>query len=141
MNDVIISIKSTQGLGDDTNSIEFTTLGQIAEKNGKIYLFYNEGENFESDNVKTTIKIDSENTVSLKRSGDVQSRLQIQKGKRINCFYSIPQGELVLGIYGENVINELSTSGGRLIMNYTVDVENDLISRNCVEIIVKEVNR
>lgn len=141
MNDVIISIKSTQGLGDDTNSIEFTTLGQIAEKNGKIYLFYNEGENFESDNVKTTIKIDSENTISLKRSGDIQSRLQIQKGKRINCFYSIPQGELVLGIYGENVINELSASGGRLIMNYTVDVENDLISRNCVEILVKEVNK
>ncbi|MBQ2933184.1 MAG: DUF1934 family protein, partial [Clostridia bacterium] len=52
---------------------------------------------------------------------------------------STVQGELVLGIFGEEITNSLNDNGGFLSMTYTIDVENSLLSRNKVEIKVREV--
>ena len=40
---------------------------------------------------------------------------------------------------GENVKDEMTASGGRLYMSYTIDVNYGMLSRNSVEIKVKEV--
>jgi hypothetical protein len=44
-----------------------------------------------------------------------------------------------MGIFGENVREDLSQSGGSLFMSYTIDVNYGMLSRNQVEIKVKEV--
>ena len=140
MKDVLIDIKGTQGIGDDTDTIELTTVGQMAEKNGKYYLFYNENDAIGKSNVKTTLKAEGENRITLSRSGGLESKLVIEKGRRSKCFYSTVQGELVIGIFGEEIINSLNDDGGTLSMTYTIDVENNLLSKNKVEIKVREVN-
>ena len=45
----------------------------------------------------------------------------------------------MLGIFGENITNDLNKNGGDLSMCYTIDIENAFISRNTVEISIKEV--
>lgn len=139
MKDVLIDIKGSQGIGDDVDTIELTTVGQLAEKNGKLYLFYNENDAIGSANVKTMLKAEGDNRITLSRSGALESKLVIEKGRRSKCFYATVQGELVLGIFGEEIINTLNENGGFLSMTYTIDVENSLLSRNKVEIKVREV--
>ncbi|MBQ2237466.1 MAG: DUF1934 domain-containing protein [Clostridia bacterium] len=138
--DVLISIKGIQGIDGDTDTIEFKTTGRYGVKNGGYYMSYEENELMGAKGIKTILHVKEDDTVVLQRSGAMQSRLIVQKGKRNACFYSTPQGELMIGIFGENVENSLKENGGRLSMCYTIDSNLQLISRNEVEILVKEVN-
>ncbi len=138
MKDVLINIKGSQSNDTDSDVIEFTTLGKLAERDGKYMLVYEENKTVEGSTVKTTLKADN-NRITLNRSGAIESRLIIENGRRNKCFYSIPQGEIVLGIFGEYIKNNLNDKGGKLEMGYTVDIDNGLISKNIIEISVKEV--
>lgn len=137
--DVIISIKGIQGIDDQTDTIEFTTEGRFGINDGKYYLSYDEGQMMENYDVKTKIFVNSPESLVLQRSGSIKSRMEIEKGKRNSCFYSTPVGDLCIGIYGESLDVNLNESGGSLNMVYTIDSDLRLVSRNEVEITVKEV--
>lgn len=137
--DVIISIKGVQGIDDQTDTIEFTTEGRFGIKDGKYFLSYDEGQMFENCRVKTKIFINSPESVVLQRKGSIESRMEIEKGKRNSCFYVTSIGELCIGIYGEALDINLNESGGKLNMVYTIDSDLRPVSRNEVKITVKEV--
>lgn len=139
MKDVVIKIKGTQGIDDSTDVIELTTLGRLGEKNGVLMLSYEEGGAPGEDAVKTRMLIKNSDTVELRRSGSMNSRLIVQRGVRHNCFYNTQFGEMVIGIFGEKIENKLTQNGGSLFMSYTIDSNLQLVSRNIVEINVKEV--
>lgn len=139
--DVIISIKTEQTVGDSTDTIEFTTDGRFGIKDGSYFISYEESRLLEVDgDVKTTLYIKPDNSVVMQRNGAYSSRMVIEKGVRNNCFYVTPMGELSLGIFGEKVKTAFSESGGSIDMNYTIDTNLQLLSRNSVNISVKEVN-
>lgn len=139
--DVIISIKTEQTVGDSTDTIEFTTDGRFGIKDGSYFISYEESRLLEVDgDVKTTLYIKPDNSVIMQRNGAYSSRMVIEKGVRNNCFYVTPMGELSLGIFGEKVKTAFSESGGSIDMNYTIDTNLQLLSRNSVNISVKEVN-
>ena len=137
MKDVIINIKGRQGLGDELDTIELTTDGRFGEKNGSYYMTYDESAMLGLENVKTALYIKPGYSVILQRSGDVESRLVVEEGKRSTCYYNTPQGELLIGIFGESVKTELNSGGGKIHMKYTIDSNLNLISRNTVDISVK----
>lgn len=137
MKDVIINIKGRQGIGDELDTIELTTDGRFGVKNGSYYMTYDESAMLGLENVKTSLYIKPGNSVILQRSGDVESRLVVEEGKRSTCYYNTPQGELLIGIFGESVKTELNSHGGKIHMKYTIDSNLNLISRNTVDISVK----
>lgn len=139
MKDVLINIKSTQGIENDTDTIEFTTLGRFGYSESGYMMSYDEGELLGVKGVKTVLRVKNDDSVVLRRYGELKSRLTVQKGIRNTCFYSTPQGDIIMGIFGESVNNKLSESGGSFSMSYTIDSNLKLISRNLVEISVKEV--
>ncbi len=128
-------------MGAQKDVIEFTTEGTLQKTEDGFALCYEEGEMMGERSVRTTLTACGQNDVILERSGDMSSRLVIQSGVRNNCFYSTPQGELTLGIYGKTVENRLSDKGGTLKMEYTIDTNLQPISENTVEISVKEVDK
>ncbi len=138
MKNVIINIKGTQGFENDSDVVELTTYGTLQQRDGRFLIAYEEKEE-PNGVIKTLVKAEGNQRVVMKRSGQIESNLTVEKGKRNRCFYAIPQGNLVLGIFGESIVNTLSDNGGRLKMSYTIDIENGLVSRNTVEISVKEV--
>ena len=139
--DVIISIKTEQTVGDSTDTIEFTTDGRFGIKDGSYFISYEESKLLEVDgDVKTTLYIKSDDSVVMQRNGAYSSRMVIEKGVRNNCFYVTPMGELSLGIFGEKVKTNFSEKGGSINMNYTINTNLQLLSRNSVNISVKEVN-
>ncbi len=137
--DVKIDITGIQESGEDSDKIEFTTDGRFGEKDGKYFLSYDEGQMFESANVRTKIFINPDNSVVLQRSGDINTRMEIREGERTSCFYSTAVGDICIGLYGEMIENKLNASGGSLKMIYTIDSSLQFISRNEVSINIKEV--
>ncbi|MBR4073592.1 MAG: DUF1934 domain-containing protein [Clostridia bacterium] len=140
MKNVLIKITGTQGLGEETDSVELTTEGKMGIKDGKFLLTYDESELLGVKGIKTSLMIKDDDTVILQRSGGYASRLVVQKGVRNSCFYSTPHGDLSIGIFGEAVSNNLTVDGGTVNMSYTIDSNLQLISRNTVEISVRGVN-
>lgn len=138
MNEFIIEIKGTQGIDEQSDIIELSTVGTLSEKDGKFLITYEENKTLENKSVRTKVLTEQDKVIML-RSGGIDSRMVIEKGKRNTCFYAIPQGELVLGVFGESIENNLSLNGGRLSMSYTIDIDNSLISQNTVEISVRKV--
>ena len=139
MKEVLIRITGTQGIDDDTDSVELTTVGRLGVKDGQFLITYDESEMMGVKGIKTSLMIKEDNTVVLKRTGAYQSRLIVQQGVRNSCFYSTPHGDLFIGIFGECVEHNLSGGGGTINMSYTIDSNLQLISRNTVKINIKEV--
>lgn len=139
LSEKLIEIKSVTVDGEgNSDVIEMTTVGKYGVKNGKVLMLYDDSASLGAQGVKTTLHADSK-TVVLKRSGALESRLEIEKGERHQCHYSTVAGDLAIGIFGELLDNRLDSNGGRLTMSYTIDVNSELLTRNNVEITVKEV--
>ena len=138
MKDVIIKIKGTQGsdLGD-AEVIEFTTEGKMEITDEGVVLYYDEGQMMGLGRVNTRLKALGGGTVVLEREGELNSRLIIKQDRRTSCFYSIPQGELTLGIYGKTVDVNLNETGGTVKLEYAIDTDMKPLSNNIVEIEVK----
>ncbi|MBR4123454.1 MAG: DUF1934 domain-containing protein [Clostridia bacterium] len=139
--DVLIDIKGTQGIDGSTDTIEFTSEGRFGMNDGEFFISYDEGQMFEeSVNVKTRILIKKDKTVALERKGAINSKMLIEEGKRNSCFYNTPIGDLVISIFGEKIEYDLTENGGNLNLQYTIDSDMKMISRNQVNISVREVN-
>lgn len=141
MKDVLISIKGTQGVDGNNDVVELTTVGKMGFKDGMVMLSYEESEIIGAKGIKTLLRVKNSDTVILQRTGPVQSRLTIQKGVRNSCFYSTQFGDMMIGIFGETVECNIRPDGGTVKMAYTIDSNLQLVSRNVVEISVKEVEQ
>ena len=136
MKALIVKIKSTQGLGKEKEVVEFWAEGKIREENENIIISYLDNSVIEGAKVKTELTISGEDSITLERSGEISSKLIIEKGVRNNCFYSVPEGSLILGIYGKEIKNTLKDLTGNIKMIYTLDADMHPISENIVEISV-----
>ena len=139
--DVVIKIITEQTVDSDTDQIEFTTDARYGFKDGSYFVSYDESRLLDVDGeVKTTLFVKPDNSIVLQRKGAYNSRMVIEKGIRNNCFYQTPHGELSLGIFGEKVFSELDNNGGKISMKYTIDTGSQMLSRNKVNISIREVN-
>ena len=135
----IIEVKSktVNNFGEE-DVMEIKTVGKYGIKNGKTYISYDEGGALGVDGVTTILKAQDDRVI-LSRTGALESRLDIEKGERHQCHYSTIYGDLFIGIFGEILDNKLKENGGKLFMSYTIDINCEFMSRNDVEITVKEV--
>ena len=139
--DVLISIKGEQIIDGSADTIEFITDGRFGIKDGKYFLSYDDSQMLDTnETVKTYIHIDSEDSLILQRKGKINSKMVIQKNTRNSCIYDTTQGRLVIGIFGEELKLDLNDNGGEIQMSYVIDSDLRLISRNKVNITIKEVN-
>ena len=137
MKRVIIKIRGTQGLGEDKDTIEFATEGTLRQAGDDFVLCYFDGAVMENQRIKTKLTACGQKSITLERTGAIKSKLYIENGVRNNCFYSVPEGSLTLGIYGKEIENTLNENGGKIKMVYTLDTDLKLLSENSVEISVQ----
>ena len=75
----------------------------------------------------------------MTREGNYTSELIIEQDKRHNCYYSTPFGDFMMGIYAKRVDSNMKSDGGTLSLEYTLDFNSDLASKNQLTINVKEI--
>lgn len=140
MKAVLIEIKGTQQYAEqDSDVTTFTTVGTLSAKDGVYMLSYDESEMIGAKGVKTELTIEDGTKMTLARTGGMESRMTVEKGRRHNCLYNTPHGDFVIGIYGDAIKVDMNSDGGSIYMSYTIDVNSGLLSKNIMEIKVKEI--
>lgn len=135
----MITVIGVQEVDGEKDSIEVITEGDLAEKNGHTYISYREYNEDDPKRYSTNlIKIEEDKKVTVIRKGEIESRLILEEGKRNQCYYRTIAGNLMIGIYTESIKINLNKKGGNLNLKYSIDFNNDFISRNELKIKVKE---
>ena len=72
------------------------------------------------------------------RSGAFNSEMIMEPGKRYICVYSTPAGNINMGIFTQRLESLMSQGGGLLKFEYSLDVNGGYVSRNILEIEIKQ---
>lgn len=134
----IFVISSEITADGDTSNIELTTTGSYSMINGRWVLLYDEMSEDKTTVIKTIVKADNK-SVTITRNGEGSSKLIMTEGERNMCHYRTQFGDILMGVYCNEVNNDLNNSGGIISMSYTLDVNATVLSDNKVTIKIREV--
>lgn len=104
----------------ERQAVEITTQGTY-EWTGEGYAIRFEELFDEGVRSMTTIRSRRDGCVTVVHRGDITTELTVELGKRHNCHYVTPYGELLIGIDAIELIDELTETGGTLKMTYSID--------------------
>ena len=134
--EVVIKIVDRHEMDGDTDGLETTLIGSFHGKKDSYVLSY--AEDGELEGCKVTLKVENGECITMTRSGMFETELIIQRGKRHNCSYSTPAGNLMLGVFAQRVESNMDENGGTLEFDYTLDLGAGVVSENYLVITVKE---
>ena len=138
---VRITLRGTQiSPQEPPETIELVTQGTMTGRNGKFAISYEETELTGTAGVTSTFLILNPNRVVLTREGAIQSRMVFVKGVKDESLYDLGFGSLLLGVYTWDIQVELSEIGGRLFIDYSVEIEQNETSRNSYEILIAPIH-
>lgn len=102
------------------NKIELTTEGTCYEKKEHLYIVYEETEISGMEGATTTLKIEGEDKVSMRRFGSSDMQLVFQVGKSFNSQYRTQYGDFEMEIFTKKLDVELcsQTKKGKIVIEY-----------------------
>ena len=138
MKDITLKITGKQVYDDrEEDQMEFVTEGQLYQKNGAIYMIYDESELSGMEGCKTTLKLDGD-TLRMKRIGQsgAGTEMYFEVNKRFNSTYNTPYGPMDLEILTRSVVNQFDaeTLKGRVAVCYDVSLQGMAEGKNKLEI-------
>ncbi len=132
--EVVIKIVDRHEMDGDSDGLETTLIGSFSGEKDNYVLSYT--ENGELNGCKVTLKVENGECVTMTRSGLFETELIIHRGKRHNCSYSTPAGNLLLGVFANRVESDVDENGGKLEFDYTLDLGAGVVSENYLVITV-----
>ena len=139
MENILLNLKGVQDVDGHKDVTEFLSSGRLLKENDNVVITYDDSVSLGIEGVETKITITPQKTVTLIRNNGELGNLIIEEGKRHLCRYATEYGDIMLGINGEMVCDKLSTDGV-LKLQYSIDINSGLLSRNEVEISIREEN-
>ncbi|MBR1781779.1 MAG: DUF1934 domain-containing protein [Oscillospiraceae bacterium] len=134
---VIISIMGMQNYGDDNDRIELVTEGKLEEMEGALRLSYEESELTGLEGTTTLFHVEPER-ITLLRTGTVNSEMVFERNKRHRSLYSTPFGDMEIGVTARRLSSTLDTKGGRIEIDYDVEINHMLAGQSLFRINVRE---
>lgn len=138
MKDITIKIKGKQIYDNqEEDQMEFITDGQLYERNGAIYMVYEESEVSGMKGCKTTLKLQGE-TLRMKRMGvpGFNSEMYFEKGKRFSHTYETPYGPMDMEMLTREVNIDFDKEAlkGSIDVSYNVSLHGVAEGKNKLEI-------
>jgi len=137
---VIVTIKGLQFDSVDENVIEVIHIGRFSEINNKIYVKYDEILEGEIRATTNLIKI-GEGIVEITKRGPVSTHMQFCPNEKTMSMYDTPFGSFNLGILSRNVDIDKNEDAIHIFIEYSLEVNEEMISDCKVEICIKPQNR
>lgn len=120
----LISITGTQQPeGEEPESIQLVTEGSYCYEPGFIRFSYVETQMTGLEGVVTTFTIEEEKTVTLTRSGKINSKMVFSPGKVDDSLYQAGPGALLLRVETKNIAVLMNEHGGIFDLSYSIEVE------------------
>lgn len=139
MNDnYLITVTGTQTVDGESDSIEVITSGDyVRDDNGDITVTYPEfSEENPTTRTDTTVTLRGK-ILTIERRGEMSSRLMLEKGKRHQCLYETPMGQMLIGIFTDSIKVIASDSGCDIHASYQLDFNQHVVSNNEFHITIK----
>ena len=134
--DAIISVNGLLGTSEEGDEIELNTTGTYSYSPGNIYFEYMETELTGMSGTKTSFSVTPQ-AVTITREGQVGMQMLFEEGKKHYFVYNTPYGSVTMGLGTRDIENRLMENGGRLRINYTLDMF-DMASRNNVTVDIRK---
>jgi len=139
MKDVIISINSLFSFEEgEEQQMEFTTDGYYFYEDEVGCLSYEETEVTGLEGTRTSLFVMPDQVV-VDREGTVTSRMVFKEGLKSAFQYATPFGSATMGINTRRITQNMGLNGGKVEIDYVVDMEHMVASRNKFEITVTEI--
>lgn len=136
----LIKIKGIQNFEDDNDSVMLTVRGNYYEEEGKKTLKYREYLTDNLDNyTDTIIEILNRDLVTINKTGELNTTIILEKGKRHECMYTTPVGTISMAFYTKSIDNSLSYQGGKLSITYNTDYLPGFSSENTLSVRIKKL--
>ena len=120
----MISITGTQQLeGEEPESIQLVTEGSYCYEPGYIRFSYVETQMTGLEGVVTTFTIEDEKTVTLRRTGKVNSMMVFELGRIDDSLYEAGPGALMLRVQTKSLGVLMNEHGGIFDLSYSIEVE------------------
>lgn len=134
---VIISVEGTQRfVGEEKQTICIVTDGTMNTQGDTVYLSYEESEISGMEGTTTTFEV-KKDSVSLYRTGTVESKMVFEKGKKDVSLYNAGFGAMTIGVQARRLKNELGLEGGRLEISYGIEIGEQIKGLNSFVIQVR----
>lgn len=131
--DVLVSVKGTQLIGEENDTIEIITAGTWYEKNGKQYLLYDESIGENGDMTRNTIKVWPDK-VEVTKKGLVDSHMTFECGKKHMANYMTPVGLIVLGITTSFMEIKQDEKKLHIAITYSLEMNGEYVSGCSLEL-------
>lgn len=142
MQNVLLKItgkQNTEGL-PDSDPIEFVTEGRLSEKDGVLFLEYDETELSGMEGCTTLVEIHP-GRVRMTRTGSsipLDTVMEFEAGKRFSSVYQTDMGPIEMELLTYSVQNTLLAGSGAVSIDYHVSLKGLGEIRNLLEIAVVE---
>jgi len=138
MKNVVISMHSVHGYDTDNKDvIDFCTDGQFFKDGDTSCFSYMETEVTGMEGTRTSVIVKPDEVV-IDREGLITSRMVFQQGKKSSFLYSTPYGSATLGISTRRIKHSFNEDGGSMEVDYVMDMEHEMVSRNKIFLRIKE---
>lgn len=138
LKDVLISIKSTQDYGQsEEESLEFITDGYYFYDGSVGCLSYQESEVTGMEGTRTSVLVGPDGVV-VDRGGNINSRMVFREGLKNSFQYATPYGTATFGVDTRRIRHDFGENGGKMEIDYVVDMEHTVVTRNKFLITVRE---
>lgn len=142
MKNVIVKVTGKhREKGGEWDGIEITTTGSLYDKNGSLFLLYDEvmGEE-EGDLSHTRIKIEQDPLgVTIHKNGAVTSVMSFSQGGREKSSYETPYGTFMMEICTKELTFREREDGFLLSILYELEMNYEHLSESRITIEVKEL--
>ena len=134
----IITVIGKQTVDGEEDKIEVLTDGDMTLEGDRITITYPEyPEDNPSQKSETTVTLEN-GVLSIDRQGEMSSHLILEKGKRHECLYRTPMGQMFIGIFTDEISADLNEHGGVITAAYQLYFNRTVVSYNEFYISVKE---
>lgn len=133
----IIKITGVQGfMQSDAETIELVTDGVYCRSEDGYQVYYVESEVTGLQGTSTTVDITPE-CITVERKGMLNSKMQFREGKKDRFLYDTRYGAATMELETRKVKARFDDFGGELSIDYVVNMEHTVASRNTLNMSVK----
>lgn len=135
-NDVLVSVKGTQKIDGECDSIEVITMGTWHEKDGKPYIRYEENIEGLGAPAQNMVKIQPD-LVEVTKKGALASQMVFEPGKKHMANYRTPVGLVVLGLTTSKLQVAADEDRIRVEIDYSLEMNGQYVSECSMEIVAQ----
>lgn len=125
-----------QNAEGEKSTIELFTEGVFYIKNGNYYIVYEESEVSGMEGATTSLKIEDNKKISMKRFGTSTTNFDFEKNKHFEASYMTMYGDLTINIITNTLNIEIDgdTGKGNIEIDYDLRILGDIKTSNKLKI-------